>query len=1524
MKHRPPVPAAVPRSLLVALLAGFLIPRVPAAPIISEVLSANGGSSVDTDGDSSDWIEIFNPDATPADLSGWHLTDNASNPVKWTFPEGIVLEPGGFLRVWASGKNRTSDPQELHTNFSISASGEYLALIAPDGLTASSEFNPLPPMRDDESWGVVFTQTSLIGPAAPAQVLVPADGSAGDSWTQPSYSPGPEWISGQINAGFGMPTPGFFVEERQAAGTISSINVAESVLNGTNATDLLTDVRPWINIVGSGDEGRFGDGQLPLHGPDPSNIALRATGTIVIPNDGDWTFHVNSDEGFRLRIDGVQVMQFTGTRGPSDSLITRNLTAGEHTITLTYFEQTGGDEVELSAAEGAHENFSGFFRLIGDTANGGLPVLVPPGSEASSVATDLTEAMHNVSPSAYVRIPFEVADPAAVESLLFTISYNDGFVAWLNGTIVASRNAPDPVAHDSAATAARTVLESLVPETINLTAYRSSLVAGTNVLAIQGLNAAAADPTFYVAPALSASGRQPENLRYFRSPTPGAANTAPGFLGHVAATRFSPERGYYEQPQQVTITTDTPGALIRYTTNGSTPTLTNGTDYTGPVSVTGTTVLRAAAFLPDHDPSPVETHTYLFLSDVIRQSPTGARPGPDWPNPGSVNGQLINYGMDPDIVDHTDPNIGGPDQVIAALQALPAVCLTTDLPNLFHPTTGIYTHANNHGRTWERPASLEMVGDPLTPEGGFQTGCGVRIRGGYSRSGDNPKHAFRIFFRREYGNGRLNYPLFGAEGANEFNKIDIQCSQNYSWSFEGNTSHNALREIWSRDTQLALGNPATRGRFIHLYINGVYWGLYQFQERAEASYGETYLGGNADDYDVIKHTGNSGGYTTEATDGYFEKMPDGTDAAWRKLWLASRECYFIHRDRNPAAPTQPLPSTPEQKLAAYFRLSGLEADGKTPTGEPTLLDVDNLIDYIIILFFTRNTDSGISAFLSNSQPNNFFCMRNRNGTRGFISFVHDAEHSLNAASAGDRWGPWPSASAGFSGNWNNIRYSNPQFIHQDLSPSDEYRMRFADRLYTLFHNDGLLTPKRNQARLDYRAAQIEPAIIAESARWGDAKSAVPRNANNWRTARNATRNWFNNRSTVFMTQARQRGFYPAIEPPEFNHAGGEVPDGFSVTLSNPNAGGGEIRFTTDGSDPRNVGGSPGGTVYSTPIPVASSTVVKTRVLLNGEWSALSQRVFFTGSDRASSSNLVISEFSYNPASAQNPAEEPYSSSDFEFIELKNITDRPADLYGVSLRSAVDYEFADAPGQVVIPPGGRLVVAGNPEAFAVRYPAVQTVVGPYSGSLNNTGETIRLVAADGSIIQEVAYRSDPPWPQNTDGDGFTVVLKTPNANPLHGDPANWRASSAVHGTPGDVEPPSSGYAEWKAANGNPDDDSDEDGDGLTAFAEYALGGSPDTPDSDVLPEGGWADFDVNLSIDSYLTLTFRRRADVEDVGYIVESTPSPADGPWVAAGAVTAAETPNPDGTITVVYRSGSPVAAGQPVFLRLRLTLLDP
>ena len=138
---------------------------------------------------------------------------------------------------------------------------------------------------------------------------------------------------------------------------------------------------------------------------------------------------------------------------------------------------------------------------------------------------------------------------------------------------------------------------------------------------------------------------------------------------------------------------------------------------------------------------------------------------------GSVNGQLINYGTDPDIVDILKSPLWAP-QVENALKAIPTMSIVTDLPNLFDPSTGIYVNANFDDEMSERPASLELIypagatgaGFPDGADAGFQIDAGLRIRGGYSRGDNNPKHAFRLFFNKEYG-GQLNYPLFGAEGA---------------------------------------------------------------------------------------------------------------------------------------------------------------------------------------------------------------------------------------------------------------------------------------------------------------------------------------------------------------------------------------------------------------------------------------------------------------------------------------------------------------------------------------------------------------------------------------------------------------------------------------------------------------------------------------------------------------------------------------------------------------------------------------
>ncbi len=110
-------------------------------PVITEFLASNQVGITDEDNDSSDWIEIHNPDgADPLDLAGWHLTDDAGSLAKWTFPS-VTINPGQYLTVFASAKDRTNPIGELHTNFQLDVDGEYLALVRPDGTTIQQAFD---------------------------------------------------------------------------------------------------------------------------------------------------------------------------------------------------------------------------------------------------------------------------------------------------------------------------------------------------------------------------------------------------------------------------------------------------------------------------------------------------------------------------------------------------------------------------------------------------------------------------------------------------------------------------------------------------------------------------------------------------------------------------------------------------------------------------------------------------------------------------------------------------------------------------------------------------------------------------------------------------------------------------------------------------------------------------------------------------------------------------------------------------------------------------------------------------------------------------------------------------------------------------------------------------------------------------------------------------------------------------------------------------------------------------------------
>ena len=164
-----------------------------AQPVISEFVASNRTSLLDEDNQPSDWIEVFNAGDQPIDLAGWHLTDNPENLDKWTFPSAIlgVVED---LVVFASGKDRIGSGSPLHTNFSLDAAGEYLALVAPDETTIASEYGTFlesfGEQLKDISFGIRDSGSAplvLVGPTQATSYHVPADGALGTSWTQPTF-----------------------------------------------------------------------------------------------------------------------------------------------------------------------------------------------------------------------------------------------------------------------------------------------------------------------------------------------------------------------------------------------------------------------------------------------------------------------------------------------------------------------------------------------------------------------------------------------------------------------------------------------------------------------------------------------------------------------------------------------------------------------------------------------------------------------------------------------------------------------------------------------------------------------------------------------------------------------------------------------------------------------------------------------------------------------------------------------------------------------------------------------------------------------------------------------------------------------------------------------------------------------------------------------------------------------------------------------------------------------------------------
>ena len=213
---------------------------------------------------------------------------------------------------------------------------------------------------------------------------------------------------------------------------------------------------------------------------------------------------------------------------------------------------------------------------------------------------------------------------------------------------------------------------------------------------------------------------------FFQTATPGAVNDATNYPGVVKDTNFDVDRGFYSASFPLTISTDTPGATIRYTLDGSKPSASSGTVYTGPIPITGTSTVRAIATRSGWLSTNIDSHTYLFIDQVVQQGTSV----PGWPSNWGTDSEVglvpSDYEMDSRVVNNT--NGLGVYTVEEALRDIPTVAISTDQASLTGGSGGMLT--NPKGR-FERECSIEYI----VPDGstGFQEDCKIETQGNSSR-----------------------------------------------------------------------------------------------------------------------------------------------------------------------------------------------------------------------------------------------------------------------------------------------------------------------------------------------------------------------------------------------------------------------------------------------------------------------------------------------------------------------------------------------------------------------------------------------------------------------------------------------------------------------------------------------------------------------------------------------------------------------------------------------------------------------
>ena len=608
-------------------------------------------------------------------------------------------------------------------------------------------------------------------------------------------------------------------------------------------------------------------------------------------------------------------------------------------------------------------------------------------------------------------------------------------------------------------------------------------------------------------------GRQPDgspDFHHFLESTPDAPNTTQAYTAPVPPPDFSVPRGFHSDAFDLTLTHPDPEVEIYFTLDGDAPIPGSSQLHAAPIPVNSTTVVRAYAHKVGALPtSKVETHSYLFLSDILLQRDDPAALGfPDaW-----GTWTATHYGFEPEISE--DPAYA--PLMEQALTSFPTISLVMEMDDLFDPDTGIYASRSRpggapRGEAWERPASVEI----LYPDGrreDFQINAGIRAQGGASRRADRtPKGSFRLLFKNIYETGSMRHALLGDDGdaATEFNTIILRAEYNNEWlhGFDAGQRRRGqyVRDQFIRHTQVAMSGTGSRSTHAHLYLNGVYWGLYNPSERPDAAFGASYFGGEREDWDAVSHRG----------------IRDGNGVAWNTLNTRASADLSITENYH--------------AVLEY-------------------IDLPQYIDYMIV-----NLWSGMQDW----PFNNWNAIRRREDGNGFMFFCWDSERSMEGLNE-NRTG----VSADSARFYDRMR-ANPEFR---LAFADRvHRHFFNDGALTVDQNiaryqaaAALVETAVIAESARWGSFRRDKGTVS-----GSESEAFTKNIH-WDAEYNRLVNdYLPQRTAIALQQFRNANLYPSIDAPSFHQHGGELAPGELLEISAPQ---GRITYTLDGTDPRDAGG----------------------------------------------------------------------------------------------------------------------------------------------------------------------------------------------------------------------------------------------------------------------------------------------------------------------------------------------------------------